>query len=47
MNETGIKSQNTLKKRILVPYREELEKFVRYPKIAGEPWKFSRVHMQE
>lgn len=47
MQETGIKSHKTLQKRILVPYREELEKFVRYPKIAGEPWKFSRVHMQE
>lgn len=47
MEQTGIKSHVTIKKRILDPYKEELSEFVRYPKKCREPWKFSRVHMTE
>jgi len=40
--ETGIKHPDTLKTMILYPYREELERFVRYPSGKGEPWKFHK-----
>lgn len=47
MEQTGIKSHATIKSRILEPHKDELCKFVRYPQKQGQPWQFSRVHMQE
>lgn len=47
MEQTGIKSHATIKSRILEPHKDELCKFVRYPKKQGEPWQFSRVHMTD
>ena len=47
MNETTIKSHATLKKKILIPFREELESFVQYPNNPGEPWLFARVYMKD
>lgn len=41
-DKTGYRSATTLKKRILVPYREELEQFTYYPRKGGERWKFNR-----
>lgn len=35
-------NEELLKERILYPYREELEKFVRYPSGKGQPWKFHK-----
>ena len=35
-------SEELLKERILYPYREELEEFVRYPSGKGQPWKFHK-----
>lgn len=40
--QVGIKHPDTLKTKILYPYREELERFVRYPSQKGEPWKFHK-----
>lgn len=45
--QTGYRDTETLKRRILLPYREELEKFIYYPKKRGERWKISREHMEE
>ena len=43
---TGIKHPDTLKTKILFPFRKELESFVRYPNKKGEPWKFHKDNMQ-
>lgn len=45
--QTGYKHIDTLKRRILIPYREELEQFSYYPTKSGERWRFSRAHMEE
>lgn len=45
--QTGYKSEHTIKKRILYPNREEIEEFAYYPKKHGEHWKFSREHMEK
>lgn len=47
MEKTKIKSHATLKKNILIPFREELESFVIYPTEKGEPWLFERENMDK
>lgn len=46
-DQTGYKHINTLKNRILIPYRDEIEQFSYYPNKSGERWRFSRVHMEK
>ena len=47
-NRTG-KSPQTLKEKVLYPYREDLDikrgGFVRYPEGKGSPWKFGAMQM--
>lgn len=45
--KTGYRDPTTLKKRILIPYRDEIEQFAYYPSKKGERWKFSKTHMEE
>ena len=45
--KTGYKDIATLKKRILLPYRDELETIIYYPKKRGEHWKINRSHMEQ
>lgn len=40
--QVKIANGELVKERILYPYREELERFVRYPSQKGEPWKFHK-----
>lgn len=42
---TGYKDTRTLKKKILIPYEEEISKFSYYPKTQGEKWRFSKKHL--
>lgn len=48
VKRTGISSQ-TLKEKILYPFRHELDVerggFVRYPEGKGTPWRFGAMHM--
>lgn len=45
--KTGYKDTTTLKKRILDPYKSELEDIIYYPKKRGEHWKINRHHMEK
>ena len=40
--QVGIENLSLLKERILIPYRKELEKFVKYPENNGVHWKFHK-----
>ncbi|MGP6139611.1 DUF771 domain-containing protein [Jeotgalibaca sp. A127] len=46
-DKTGYRSATTLKKRVLLPYRVELEEFTYYPKKGGERWKFNRYWLDK
>ena len=39
--QTGIGNHQTLKEKILYPYRDQLEGFVDYPERRGELWRFN------
>lgn len=43
-NQTGGRSPEWLREKMLYPYRKELEKIISYPKKSGEPWSF---HIRE
>lgn len=45
--QTGIKSPQQLKEKILYPYRDELEAFVSYPSNTGEIWRFNVYYMKQ
>lgn len=45
--QTGIKSPQQLKEKLLYPFRKELEDFVYYPRNTGETWRFNTVYMKE
>lgn len=45
LKETATKSPQTIKEKLLYPYREELEPFVTYPD-SGEHWKFNKFPMR-
>ncbi len=47
MNQIDQKNPTTVKTKILYPYREELEAFVKYPKNLGQPWKFLKRPVQQ
>ncbi len=42
-----IKSDTYLRRNILLPNKEELQKFVIFPEKRGEHWRFHRELMQE
>lgn len=42
--QTGGRSAEWLREKMLYPYREELEDFISYPNSSGEPWSF---HVRE
>jgi len=44
--QTGIKSPQQLKERLLYPFRDELEDFVDYPDKHGETWRFNSYHLK-
>ncbi len=44
--QTGIKSPQQLKEKLLYPYKDELMDFVDYPKNQGEKWRFNTFHMK-
>jgi len=44
--QTGIKSPQQLKERLLYPFRDELENFVDYPENQGETWRFNSYHLK-
>jgi len=44
--QTGIKSPQQLKEKLLYPFRKELEDFVYYPKNTGETWRFNTAYMK-
>lgn len=45
--QTGIKSPQQLKNKILYPFKGELIKFVVYPNNAGEVWRFNTSYMKQ
>ncbi|WP_373750133.1 DUF771 domain-containing protein [Jeotgalibaca porci] len=44
---TPYKNLETIKKHILIPHREEIEQFARYPEAKGQLWLFSEKHLKE
>lgn len=40
--QIGIENEEILKERILYPYRNEMEKFVKYADGKGRPWRFHK-----
>ncbi|MGX7395419.1 DUF771 domain-containing protein [Carnobacterium mobile] len=44
LKETEIKSPQTIKEKVLYPFRQELEDFVYYPD-EGQNWKFNKKPM--
>lgn len=45
--QTGIKSPQYLKEKILYPFRDQLEEFVAYPESSGGQWRFHIKEMQK
>lgn len=46
--KTGYKSLETLKERLLYPFRTELEgSYISYPAARGEPWKINAYKMED
>lgn len=46
LKETATKSPQTIKEKLLYPFRDELDLFVTYPD-NGEHWKFNKFPMRE
>lgn len=40
-NQTGIGNHQTLKEKVLYPFRNQLEDFIDYPERKGELWRFN------
>lgn len=46
-DQTGIRSPQQLKSKILYPFKNELINFVEYPKNSGELWRFNTFFMKK